>query len=148
MKVILIKDVGGVGRRDEVKDVSDGFAMNSLIPRGLAVQATKEQIAALSKKKSVQDAASAQEDKRWADIVRHLNGANLVVAAKANEQGHLYQALNLETITQGIRHEYGVEVPVDSFAINAPLRSVGESQIEIRHGEHRARFTVTVIAAA
>ncbi len=147
MKVLFLKDVGGVGRRDEVKDVSDGFAMNSLIPRGQAIQATPERLKEWESRKKVRAASAAEEDAQWANLVRHLHGANITVSARANEQGTLYQQLSMDAIAEGLKHEYGVDVPPDALALNAPIRSVGESHVELRRGEHRARFMVTVVKA-
>lgn len=144
MKVIFLKDVKGVGRRDEVKDVADGYAMNALIPQGLAVQATTPMLAALEERKKKDAAAHAQADAQHAAALRQLRGARITVRAKANEKGHLYEKLSAEAIVAAVRKEYGAAVPAAAIRLPAHVKTVGEYEAEALLGEHGMRFTLVV----
>jgi large subunit ribosomal protein L9 len=110
MKIIMVKDVGGLGRRDEVKDVSDGYAMNSLIPQGKAVQATPERLAALTKKKAFESEVTESTGAKAAADAKKLQGALVHVFANANEQRHLYKQISHDEIAAAIKKETGVVV--------------------------------------
>lgn len=147
MKVIFLKDVGGVGQRDTVKEVSDGYALNFLIPNGLAKQATPVELKQLEVRTSQAAAQQAQRDEEWAKKAKQLSGATVVVAARANESGSLYNQLSADLIAEGVRDEIGVDIPPDAVVLNAPIKAIGDSTVKVKFGAHEATFTVTVVAA-
>lgn len=144
MQVILLQDVGGVGRRGTLKVVQDGYALNFLIPKRLAEQATPAKIAAHEAQKATAERAEAEREGEWASYAKRLEGVNVAVLARSNEQGHLYTQLKAEQIIACVRELLGIDVPPDAIAINMPIRSVGETTVEFVKGKHRAKFTVTV----
>ena len=145
MKVIFLKDVKGAGRRDEMKEVSDGYAMNALIPAGHAVQATPTAIAAWEKRKSVEIAAHAQSEKASTLAAKHLDGKSIVITTNANEQGHLYKQLSLDVIAECIRNEYGVSISPDSIHLEeGQVKTLGEHSAVVRLGTHKVRLIVSV----
>ncbi len=143
MKVIFLKDVKGVGRRDEMKEVADGYAMNALIPKGLAVQATANAMAALDARKKKETTAQQAADAQYAIVLEKLAGRRIVVAARANEKGHLYAELLPEAIIAAIKKEYGIALPVASLRM-PHIKTVGEYDAEVHLGEHRAHLTIVV----
>lgn len=146
MKVILLKDVAGVGVRNAVKEVADGYALNFLIPRKFAEQATEVKIATLEARSKENTENAMAQDAVWAKEIARLQGAKVVVAAKANEQGHLYHQLPVALIAEGIKDEYEVSVPLDAILLKEPIKKVGESEGEVHLGAHRTKITVSVIA--
>ena len=143
MKVIFLKDVKGVGRRDEMKEVADGYAMNALIPKGLAVQATANTMAALEARKKKETTAQQAADAQYVIALEKLAGARIVVVARANEKGHLYAELLPEAVIAAIEKEYGVALPAASLSL-PHIKTVGEYETEVRLGEHRAHLTAVV----
>ena len=91
MKVIFKKDVGGVGQRGTVKDVSDGYALNFLIPQGLPEQATADKVAAYNKQTAETAKKSAEKNAELAAKLRALDGKRVVIKARANEKGHRFR---------------------------------------------------------
>ena len=148
MKVIFLKDVKGVGQRDTIKDVSDGYALNLLIPQGLAVQATPEKIAALDVKKQKASESQAEQEREWQRQAEKLNGLTVEVLAKANERDQLYEQLSPESVVTELRTKYGVDIPPDALILNAPIKSVGEMVVAVRLGTRVAKFVVKVLKAA
>lgn len=144
MKVIMIKDVGGVGRRDEVKEVSDGFAMNSLIPQGKAIQATPERVAALSKKRENEQESQASADARAAADAKRLSGALIHVFANANEQRHLYKQISREEIAAAIKKETGIAVDTHHLDPLEHIKTLGDFPVALSLHGHKASVTVQV----
>lgn len=131
MKVIFLKDVGGVGQRETVKDVSDGYALNYLIPKGLAVQATDAAI----KKLEAQNQQKAKEEESKAGnekaLLQKLHEEGLTISVRVNDQGHPYQHVSAEAISRAIREAHGREIPKAAIHIAEPITSVGKAQIKI-----------------
>lgn len=144
MKVILLRDVVGVGQKGSIKEVSDGYAMNRLLPQKLAIVATPERLKELkeAEKAKISD-AQAQEEK-WAELSRHLRDAKVTVRADANEKGHLYQQLPIQIIADRIQKEIGVAVTVDSILVKGAIKSLGRVDAEIQLGKKKAPLTVFV----
>ncbi len=144
MKIIMIKDVGGVGRRDEVKEVSDGFAMNSLIPQGKAVQATPDRIAALSHKRDQEKETHASMEARAAADAKKLHGALIHVLANANEQRHLYKQISREEIAAAIKQETGIMVDTHHLEPMEHIKTLGDFPVALTLHGHKATVTVQV----
>lgn len=147
MKVIMIKDVGGVGRRDEVKDVSDGFAMNSLIPQGKAVQATPERIAELTKKQSADATHHATQDERAKQDAKTIADGSIIIAAKCNEQRHLYKQISRETIAEAIAQEKNVTVDPHHIEPLEHIKTLGDFEVIVNLHGHKATVKLLVIQA-
>lgn len=144
MKIIFLKDVGGVGRRDEVKEVSDGYAMNSLIPQGKAVQATPERLAALEKRKSAETVTHAATEKEAAQNARKLDGALIHVLANANEQRHLYKQISREEIAAAIQKEAGIAVDTHHIEPLEHIKTLGDFAVTVDLHGHKAKITLQV----
>lgn len=144
MKVIFIKDVGGVGRRDQIKEVSDGYAMNSLIPQGKAVQATPERIAALEKKRGADAAMHASTEAEAAAHAAALKGTLVHIAAKANEQRHLYKQISREEIAAAVRKEKGIVVDPQHVEPLEHIKTLGDFEVVIDLHGHKANITLQV----
>ena len=144
----MTKDVKGVGQRDALKEVADGYALNFLIPNGLAVQATPEKIKAHEAHKKVQAAEHAQHEKEWEALAARLEGVSITVLAKANNNNQLYEKLSPDFIVAGIRQELSLDVPPEALVLNAPIKAIGESTIGIRLGSRMVNMKVKVVKAA
>ena len=143
MKVVFLKDVGGVGARGTIKEVADGYALNFLIPRKLAEQATPDKVA---KVQTEMKAAAAKEAERTAQGSAHakkLDGASVTVEAKTNEKGHLYKQLSADVVALAIKKEYGIEISADAIHFADHIKEVGESKAEVKFGTHTAKITVS-----
>ncbi len=144
MKVILLRDVVGVGQKGTIKEVSDGFAMNRLLPQKLAEMATPEKLKALKEsEKSRIETAKAQEAE-WNKLGTILKEAKITVRTEANEQGHLYQQISVATIVERIKKEVGVSVSPDAFVLTSPIKSLGKAEIEIKIGTKKVPVAVFV----
>lgn len=146
MKVIMIKDVGGVGRRDEVKEISDGYAMNSLIPQGKAVQATPERLAALQARATQQKAAAATNAEQAIAHAKALDGATIRIAAKANEKRHLYKQISREEIAAEIAKEKRIAIEANQLAPLEHIKTLGEYDVVVTLQGRKATVKLMVVA--
>lgn len=142
MKVILLKDVGGVGKRDIIKEVADGYALNFLIPQGLAAQATPAKMLEYEKRRKDDEERTALRDAEWKRLIATLSGAKITVLARANAQGHLYQSISSEMVAEEIDKTYDVVLPKGAVVLEQPIKTVGVAQVEIHLGDKKAAVTV------
>ncbi len=145
MKVIFKKDVGGVGQRGTVKEVSDGYALNFLIPQGLAEQATADKVAAHAKTQKAIEAENDAREKVWAEQAARMSGTKFEIRAKANNQGHLYKQLASADIIPEIKKVFGVDVPQAALVLTAPIKAAGEHSIAIKLGKNTVKMTILVL---
>ena len=132
MKVIFLQDVKGSGKKGEIKNVSDGYARNFLITKGLAVEATPKNLSDLEGKQ-----ASAQhkidvdtaEAKKTAEI---LNDKKVVIKAKAGSSGKLFGAVTSAQIADEIAAQYGQKVEKKKISLKSEIKNFGEYEAEIK----------------
>ncbi len=147
MRVIFVKDVKGVGRRDEVKEVADGYAMNSLIPGGKAVQATPAALAALEKRVAVHKAQHESDAVHAAADAKALEGLHITIAARCNEQRHLYKQVSHEEISEAIAKEKGIRVDPAHIEPVEHIKTLGDYRITVTLHGHKAVLTLLVVEA-
>ena len=110
MKVLLLQDVRGTGKKDDIVEVSEGYGRNYLIPRKLAREATAETLNSVNRAKAAE--AHREEVKRQeADIKsRELKGKVIQITARGGENGKLYGAVTNDMIAEALKEQHGIEV--------------------------------------
>lgn len=146
MKVIFLKDVRGVGKKGEIKEVADGYALNALIPSRSAIQATPEKVAEHTKQAKVEAQATESQAHAAENDAKRLEGKELEVHMKANEHGHLYTHVSEEQIVMGIKAAIGSATDPKIIILEGPIKATGEWKCEAHFGQYPARFIVQVIA--
>ena len=125
MKVILLQDVKGSGKKNQIVEVSDGYARNYLLPRKLAREATAEALNAVDRQ---QKAEKHRESVRLAEAeekARALKGKVIQITARGGEGGKLYGAVTNEQIAQALREQHGVEVDKRRIEPEEPIKTAG-----------------------
>jgi large subunit ribosomal protein L9 len=145
MKIILLDDVTKVGRRGDVKDVSDGFARNFLIPKKLALSATAGNLKNLDHIKRQQD-AKAGRIKADAEALRaRIEGLAYEERRQASEEGKLFGSVTAQDIAEFLGRQ-GVTVERRRIQLDDPIKSLGATAVPIRlHPEVVAQLTVQVV---
>jgi len=131
MKVIFLKDVGGVGQKGGIKDVADGYALNFLIPQGLAVQATKEKVAMHEKEQKNIVAAREKEAQVMKERVQALNGARIEMTIRATEKGGLFKSVGPKEIAKALQEQANADIPLDAIHPLEPVKTTGDHIIKI-----------------
>lgn len=147
MQIILLKDVPKVGSRGQVVTVSEGYALNFLIPKGLARAATPSAVREIEMVACRERAAKEAQDVQLKEGVESVNGKTVTLHAKANEQGHLFAALRDEDISSAIYDQHGILFPKSAIALPEPVKVVGDIVVNIIGGGAKSAITVRVEAA-
>jgi large subunit ribosomal protein L9 len=132
VKVVFVQEVLGTAVPGDVKEVKNGFARNYLIPRGLAVPATKEALQraeALAKREAKRQAALDSEAQR---IVERLQGQTLTIRARAGEQGRLYGSVTASDIAGKLTELLGEEFDRRRVLLHEPIRTLGTHTVTLR----------------
>src|SRR3990167_3785568 len=131
MKVIFLKDIPRVGKRYDIKDVNDGYAMNFLLPRGLAEQATPKAIAQLEqRKKTIAIEREVQEELLLKNL-EEIKGKVLHIKARADDKGHLFSGIHNKEIVEAMHAEHHADIGEEFIALEKPIKEVGEFDIPI-----------------
>ena len=145
MKIILLDDVATLGRRGEVRDVSDGYARNFLIPRKLALTATSGNLRNLQHIKTQQE-AKADRVRGAADEVRQrIEALVFEERRQASEEGKLFGSVTAQDVVDFLE-QHGVTVERRRVLLDEPIKALGEVQVPIRlHPEVTAQLKVNVV---
>jgi len=131
MKVLLCEDVKKLGWLGDVVEVNEGYARNYLLPQGLAKAATEVNIKAIAKDKAKRAERRIQEKGRLEEVVKKVEGAEAVLAAKANEQGVLFGSIAAGQIAENLRAQ-GFEVADEVVQLHEHIKQVGTHSIKLK----------------
>ncbi len=144
MQIILLKDVPKVGKRAEVVTVSEGYALNCLIPKGLARAATHSALRELEAQKTRMASEQAASDAELKALVTASNGKTLTLHVRANEQGHLFAALHASDIASALYDQLGISIPETAVVLAEPFKAVGKHDIGIEGGGAKAKLHLVI----
>ncbi len=147
MKVILLKDVRGLGMRHEIKQVADGYATNFLFPRKLAEAAAEEKIEQLEAQRKAQEELVHQAEEALDKKVQALKGKQISITARATEKGGLFKVIAARDIAKAVMAGHTVEIPEDSISFPEPVKTVGEHKILLSSKNLKTEVTLVVLAA-
>ena len=138
MKVLLTKDVKGLGKAGEIKEVKDGYGKNFLIGKGLALHATNEVIAkhAAQERKRKEDEAQEVEDLKA--LAQKLDKLEIVITKKIGQNNHLFGAVTKEEIAAALKEQHDIEIDKKHIVSKENIKTVGEHDIDFKlgHGLH------------
>lgn len=140
MKVVLLKDVKNMGRAGSVHEVSNGHAMNLLIPRKLAILATPSAMKKAEVSAQSEITRRELDTKLIADRLTALAEEKVVIRKKANEKGHLYDAVDAKDIAAA------AQLPLEVIRIEKPFKEVGDVEVPVSFGENFGKFTLAIEA--
>jgi large subunit ribosomal protein L9 len=147
MKIILLKDVPKVGRRYEIKNVADGYALNLLIPRGLAQKATPDIVSKMETLKA-QDLAQKQiQNELLLKGLEEIKKVSLEYKGKANDKGHLFAGVTKEMILDLLKKETKFNIDIESIKLDKPIKEVGDHKVNIEVLGKKADFEIKIVAA-
>lgn len=132
MKVVLLQDIKGSGKKDQIIEVSEGYGRNYLIPRKLAKEATPEALNAIERSKS---AAQHREDVKRADAEvksRELKGKVIQIKTRGGEGGKLYGSVTGDMIAEALKNQHGVDVDKRKIELDEPIKAAGQSFVTVK----------------
>jgi large subunit ribosomal protein L9 len=143
MKVLLCEDIEKLGWLGDVVEVNMGYARNYLLPQGLAKVATEDSIRAIADEKIKRSEQRIEDSKRLTNAAKAVEGAEAVVAAKANEQGHLFGSVTEHQIAANLR-EQGFEVADEIVQLPEHIKEVGTHSVTLKFSDD-STVTVNVV---
>lgn len=144
MKVILLKNVKGIGRANETVEVADGYALNLLIPQKAAIVATAGAVKSASGRKISEESNKEIGAQLIKQNFETLAEARIVIRTKVNEKGHLYDAVAASEIVEAAKRDAGVEIPEDAIKLEKPIKEVGTFEVPIAFGENFGKFSIII----
>jgi large subunit ribosomal protein L9 len=146
MKVLLKKDVKGTGKAGEILEVSDGFARNFLLPRGLAAEADAQAVHSAKVQADADQHRKKMQRQRAKELADGMSGLTVKVKAKAGEGGRLFGSVTTKEIADALKEQYDIEVDKKKIVIEEPIKSLGVIEVSAHMYEQTdARFKVEVI---
>ncbi|MWV46199.1 50S ribosomal protein L9 [Paenibacillus sp. HJL G12] len=144
MKVILLKDVKGQGKKGQVKEVSEGYASNFLLPRGLARLATDGNMKTLENQTAAEQRRKEEEKEEAEQLGKKLEEMMVQLKAKAGEGGRLFGAITSKQIAEAMAG-LGVKIDKRKIELDEPIRHLGVTQMTVKlHPEVKATLKVQV----
>lgn len=145
MKVILLEDVKGTGKKGEIKEVKDGYARNCLIAKKLAVEATAHNINLLEGQKSSAQHKIDMEKKTAENMAARLEGKTLKISAKGGAAGKLFGSITVKDISQQLKKQHNIDVDKRKLELASEIKTFGAFTVRAKlYAGVDANFTVLV----
>jgi large subunit ribosomal protein L9 len=147
VKVVLREDVETLGHKGDLVDVADGYARNFLVPRGLAMKATKGVVAQAESMRRNRAARDERDRAAAQEIATRLDGRTIPVTARAGEGGKLFGSITSADVAEAIAAAAETEIDRKAITLAEPLKELGPVEVPVRlHAEVTATVTVEVVA--
>ncbi|MDW7672159.1 MAG: 50S ribosomal protein L9 [Bacillota bacterium] len=132
MKVILQKDVKGLGKAGDVANVSDGYARNYLIPRGLVVEASSGNLNTIKQQKQAEEKRKAEEFEKAEKLKERLEKLTVTLKAKSGEGGRLFGSITNKEIADALNEQYKITLDKRKISLPEPIKDLGETAVEVK----------------
>lgn len=132
MIVILLKDLKGTGKAGDVVKVSDGYARNMLIPKGIAKEATEGNVRSLEKQKAIAAQKVEEGRERAQELADKLSGLTVEILTKGGENGRLFGSITAKDIAEALMKQHGVELDKKKIVLDSPIKETGETQVLVK----------------
>lgn len=132
MKVILLENVKGVGKKDEVINASDGYARNFLFPKKLAVEANAENMNKLNNKKNSEQHKKDVEKEKAQEIAKKMKEITVVIKVKAGDNGKIFGGVTAKEISESLKQQFKIEVDKKKIVLNETIKNLGVFNVSVK----------------
>ena len=146
MKVILLQDVKGQGKKGQLIEASDGYARNFLLPRKLAVAATAENLNTMKQQEKAKKAQEAAEKAEAQAVAEQLKAIVVKVTAKAGSGGRLFGAVTSKEISDALKEQFGLDIAKTKIVQDEPIKAFGGYELKVKLG-YEVTGTLKVVVA-
>jgi large subunit ribosomal protein L9 len=143
MQVILLQDIEKLGKKFDVKEVANGYALNFLIPKGLAKKMTKETLEWLKVQKEILAKNAEEGLKKTQDFATSIDGQEIILPVKIGEEGQLFESITSQKIAEKLK-ELGFEIKKTQIDLLDPIKELGEFPVKIKF-EHNLEAEIKII---
>lgn len=145
MKVILLDNIKGVGKKDEIINANDGYARNFLLPRKLAVEANAKNLADLNSRTTSNAFRKSEEKKKAEEIKKEIEKVFLKIEVKAGENGKIFGGVTSKEISEELQKQYKINVDKKKIELKETIKTIGVFDINIKLFEGvNAKLKLTV----
>lgn len=132
MIVILLKDVKGTGKAGDIVKVSDGYARNMLIPRGMAQEATQGNVRSLEKQKELAAEKTATEKAAAQELAEKLKTVHVEIKTKGGEGGRLFGSVTSKDIAEALDDQHKINIDKKKFVLDNPIKTAGNFEVPVK----------------
>lgn len=144
MKVILLQDVKGQGKKGQLIEASDGYARNFLLPRKLATAATPEALNTMKQQEKARLAQEAAERAAALELAEKLKGCMVKISAKAGNGGKLFGSVTSKEVSDALKEQFGYDIAKTKIVMADPIKSFGTYQLKCKLG-YEINGTINVV---
>ena len=144
MLVILLENINKIGKKNELKNVSPGYAKNFLFPKKLAIVATPELIKKAEEMKEIEKAALAKKEESTKKQAKDIEGKRFIIKTNAGDEGQLFEGISAKKIAEKVS-ENGFEIEEKQIIIEEPIKKIGEFKIKVVFDKGLESFINVVI---
>jgi len=132
MKVILLDNIKGVGKKDEIINANDGYARNFLFPKKLALEATKDNLLKLKAKQDANQYRKNQEKEEAEKLAKELKEITLKIKVKAGENGKIFGGVTSKEISENLKEQEKIEIDKKKIVLNETIKNLGVVTVDIK----------------
>ena len=132
MKVILVQDIKGVGKKDDIINANDGYARNYLLPRKLAVEANSENMSKLKGKQDSANYKKEQEKEKANELKEKISKITLKVTVKAGENGKIFGSITSKEIATELKQQYNIEIDKKKILLKEAIKETGIFNVDVK----------------
>ena len=132
MKVLLLQDVKSQGKKDQIIEVSEGYARNFLFPKKLAIPADAKAINDARNRQSSQEHRKAVEKSAAEELAKSIENAYVKLTAGAGADGKFYGAITTKDIAEGLKAQHGIEIDKRKIVLDAPIKAFGTYKVDAK----------------
>jgi large subunit ribosomal protein L9 len=145
MKVILLEDVKGVGKKEQLIEVSPGHARNFLFPKKLAMEATKENLHSLDARRKAEESRRIADIEAAAALKDKLQGLDVKVSVKIGENGRMFGSVTNKEVAEALLSQENIEIDKKKITVEPPVKTLGEHTVDVKLlGDISAKLKITV----
>lgn len=145
MKVILKQDVKGLGKKEDMVNVSDGYARNFLFPKGLAVEASANNINVMNTRKEAEKSKKDRELAQARELASKIKETTVVIRTKAGENGKLFGSITNKDVTERLKADFNLDIDKKKLNMPEAIKSLGTFEVEVKlYPEVSSKLTVKV----
>ena len=146
MKVVLLKDIKGKGKKDDVINVPDGYARNFLFPQKLAVEASAQTLSEVKSKNEAKEHHAQELLDNLNALAKKINGKTVTVSAKGGKEGKLFGSVTAKDIAQAIKDQEGEDIDKRKISLESDIKAFGTYSADIKlHQGITAKISVKVV---
>ena len=148
MKVILLQDVKSLGKKDQIVDVSDGYARNMLLPKKLGIEATSKNMNDLKLKKAHEDKVAAEVLAEAQALAAQMENESVTMSIKMGENGRTFGSISSKEIAEAIKEQLGHDIDKKEIVMKDAIKAPGTRTVGIKlHSKVTANMTVKIVEA-